>query len=245
MDRTERKNVLITGVSSGLGLGLAKVFLQQNWTVYGLSRAEPKALIGKENFHFSSIDLAQTERIQEKLQGLVAGASNFHLVILNAGIIGRFGDMSAVPLKTMKAVMEVNLWANKVILDTLVTSEIQMRQVVAISSGASTSGSRGWNAYGISKAALNMLIKLYAKEQVNTHFCSLAPGLVDSNMQDYLCGLDMGENFQTLEILKSKRKTPEMPSPDAAAETLVKSFADIFTRVPSGDFADIRTLRPD
>ena len=243
MDIIARRKVLITGVSSGLGLGLVKVFLNKNWEVYGLSRTGPKALIGTDNFHFTQIDLSQTETIQEKLERLVIGVKNFDLVILNAGIIGKFGDMISVPLNTMKAVMDVNLWSNKVILDTLVTGGIQLKQVVAISSGASTSGSRGWNAYGISKAAVNMLIKLYAKELENTHFCSLAPGLIGTNMQEYLCNLDKEERFPTLEILKSKRNTPEMPDPDKAAEVLVACIEEVYTKVTSGEFADIRNFQ--
>ncbi len=243
MDSKARKTVLITGVSSGLGLSLTKTFLKMNWAVYGLSRTEPTPLIGHENFHFAKVDLAQAETIQGHLEKLVTGVTNFDLVILNAGIIGQFGDMTAVPLETMKAVMDVNLWSNKVILDSLMKEEITLRQVVAISSGAATSGSRGWNAYGISKAALNMLIKLYAKELPATHFCALAPGLIDSQMQEYLCGLNMREDFPTLDILKSKRSTPEMPGPDEAAEILVKCFAEIYAKVQSGEFADIRKMQ--
>ena len=242
MDPQERKKVLLTGVSSGLGLALAKIFIEKKWDVYGLSRTEPKPLIGNENFFFAKIDLAKLATIEEKLEKLITGAKSFDLVILNAGIIGKFGDMSAVPLTTMQEVMDVNLWSNKLILDTLVNGKIPIRQVVAISSGASTSGSRGWNAYGISKAAVNMLIKLYAKELPTTHFCALAPGLIDSAMQDYLCGLNIGEDFQTLEILKSKRNTAEMPGPDAAAELLVKCLEKLPAKIKSGDFADIRTF---
>ncbi len=242
MDRKTGSRVLITGISSGLGLALAKAYLKSDWAVYGLSRTEPKTLSNQDNFHFAKVDLAQTAAIPQKLEKLIHQVKDFDLVILNAGIIGSFGDMSEVPLSTMQEVMEVNLWANKIILDTLMNNKVRLRQVVAISSGASTSGARGWNAYGISKAALNMLISLYAKEQPETHFCALAPGVIDTKMQDYLCNLERGKDYRILEILKEKRSTPEMPEPDEAAENLMKCMAEIFARLPSGEFADIRKL---
>ncbi len=243
MTEGRRRQVFITGVSSGLGQALAQAYLDQDWVVYGLSRRAPADLLGDKRFHFARIDLAQLAAIEAPLTKLIAGSQEFDLMVLNAGVLGSFGDMTAVPLSTMQQVMDINLWANKVILDTLVTAEIRLPQVVAISSGASTSGSRGWNAYGISKAALNMLVKLYANELPQTHFCALAPGLIDTRMQDYLCALEPAGEFQTLSILRGKRKTPEMPTPAAAAEKLMAAFPEILGKVASGEFADLRTLQ--
>ena len=42
----------------------------------------------------------------------------------------------------------------------------------------------GWNGYALSKAALNMMMKLYAAERPGTDFSALAPGLVDTAMQE-------------------------------------------------------------
>ena len=84
-------------------------------------------------------------------------------------------------------------------------------QVIAISSGASQSGSRGWNGYSLSKAALNMLVKLYAGERPETHFTSLAPGLIDTAMQDYLTNLPEDSRYAPLEVLKAAKGTPKMP----------------------------------
>ncbi len=44
------KNILITGCSSGLGLALTNLYLENEFTVFGISRNKPK--IENKNFHF-------------------------------------------------------------------------------------------------------------------------------------------------------------------------------------------------
>ena len=48
------KTVLITGVSSGLGNGLAHFYLEQGSQVYALNRKEPSDLIANDNFFKSA-----------------------------------------------------------------------------------------------------------------------------------------------------------------------------------------------
>lgn len=241
MTDTTRKRVLITGVSSGLGEALATYYLQHGWYVYGLSRRVPEGLMGDDNFKFVSIDLSTFESVALGIRELIE-VKSLDLVILNAGMLGIFGDMVDASLETLHEVMDVNVWSNKLIIDFFVQEEISIKQLVAISSGASTSGARGWNGYGISKAALNMMIKLYAAELPDTHFTALAPGLVDSPMQEYLCSYDNDSQYPTLARIKSTRKTDAMPPPDKAAKLIARCIAKLPETVTSGDFADVRKL---
>ena len=87
-----------------------------------------------------------------------------------------------------------------------------------------------------------MLTQLYARENESTHFAAIAPGLVDTAMQDYLCGQPDDERFTSLEALKSRRGTDEMPAPNSAAKKLIPFFERVKTELESGKFADIRTF---
>jgi benzil reductase ((S)-benzoin forming) len=234
------ETILITGVSSGLGHGLAKVYLEQGATVYGCSRRGPDDLIA-QGLLFQSIDLADAERGAAIVAEWLGGVPHFDTVILNAGKLGEIRDMQAAPLSDLRETMEVNVWANKWLLDVLFAEERTVRQVVAISSGASQSGSRGWNGYSISKAALNMLITLYAGEQAETHFTSLAPGLVDTAMQDYLTNLPADDRYEPLAILKAAKGTASMPDGETCARRLIDAFPKLL-KLESGGYADIRKL---
>jgi len=235
-----KRNILITGVSSGLGYGLAKVYLELGANVYGCSRRCPQDLV-EQGLHFQSIDLADELTGTRALEQLIGSIQQLDLVILNAGKLGQIRDMAETPLADLRETMEINVWANKWILDTLFCASRQVKQVIAISSGASLSGSRGWNGYSVSKAALNMLVKLYAGEQLKTHFTSLAPGLIDSAMQDYLTNLPADDRYTPLEILKAAKGTERMPDGETCARKIIDALPVLLEK-DSGGYVDIRKL---
>ena len=235
-----RQTILITGVSSGLGYGLTKTFLESGAAVYGCSRREPTDLV-QAGLKFAALDLADASKGRPTLEKFIADVPQFDLVILNAAKLGKIRDMADTPLDDLRETMEINVWANKWLLDTLFASGAGVKQVVGISSGASVSGSRGWNGYSLSKAALNMLIKLYAGERPDTHFTALAPGLVDTGMQDYLTNLPEDDRFKPLEILKAAKGTEKMPDGETCARMLIDVFPKLLER-ESGEFADIRKM---
>ena len=235
-----KKKIYITGVSSGLGYGLAEVYLEQGALVYGCSRREPEMLVD-QGLRFQMIDLADADRGERLLEKQIQDVDYFDVVILNAAKLGKIRDMKDTPLADLRETMETNLWANKWVLDTIFSQGRAVRQVVAISTGASKSGSRGWNGYSLSKAALNMLIKLYAGERAETHLTSLAPGLVDTAMQDYLTNLPEDERYPPLEVLKAAKGTETMPDGKTCAHRLIEIFPKLL-QLESGSYADIRRI---
>ena len=234
------QKVFITGVSSGLGYGLAKAYLEQGAQVYGCSRRAPEDLI-EQGLIFEAADFSDAASASHAVGRLLADAGDLHLIVLNAGKLGEIRDFKDTPLSDFRETMEINMVANKWLLDLVFASGRQVKQVVAISSGASRSGHRGWNGYSISKAALNMLIHMYANEQRRTHFTSLAPGLVDTAMQDYLTNLPEDDRFKPLAVLKEAKGTEKMPNADTCAANLITAFPKLLER-PSGGYADIRKL---
>lgn len=234
------EQVFITGVSSGLGYGLAKVYLERGASVYGCSRRSPADLI-ERGLKFIEADLADSASAETAIETLLGEVGELDRVILNAAKLGTIRDMRDTPLSDIAETMNINVYANKWILDRLFATGRTITQVVAISSGASISGSRGWNGYSLSKAALNMLIKLYSGEQLATHFTSLAPGLVDTAMQDYLTNLPADERYAPLQILKDAKGTDKMPDGETCAVRLVELFPRLL-ELESGSYADIRKL---
>jgi benzil reductase ((S)-benzoin forming) len=233
------QTIFITGVSSGLGLALAESFLSKGARVFGLSRRAPPGIIGNPDFHFVSLDLSDFAAIPHAAARLLSGVDHVDLAILNAGVLGEIGDMAEASLEKMKHVMDVNVWSNKPLLDVLMARRVD--QVVAVSSGAGINGARGWNGYAISKAALNMFIKLYAAERPQTHFSAFAPGLVDTDMQAYMRTLPADERFPTVDHLKKAHGSPDMPSSAEAAPRLIEAM-EALLGCKSGEFHDVRNL---
>src|SRR6056297_3104493 len=98
------RNVFITGISSGLGLGLTEHYLQQGDTVYGVSRRG--ASLQHEHLHQSRADLGDLEGIKDALDQLV-GNTKIDLAILNAGLLGEFKPMPELSLDELRQSMDV------------------------------------------------------------------------------------------------------------------------------------------
>ncbi len=226
--------LFITGIGSGLGKALALEALSRGFEVYALSRHLPPELEGK--IRFERCDLLALEEIPPAVFSLLKGVEKLDLVILNAGILGRFGDMKEVPLYEMKRVMDTNLWANKVIIDSIRDLNIHPDMIIAISSGAGHNCNRGWNAYSLSKAALNCLVKLYAREMEGTHLIALAPGLVLTPMLEEVMAKD-AERFPSIKrIIEAPKRSPE------EAATLILDLLPKLQEFESGSYIDVREL---
>lgn len=235
------RHAFITGVSSGLGHGLAEYLGQQQWSVHGCSRRD----CDLPAVRHARCDLTDYTALPGALDGLLGDLPALDLVVLNAGVLGEIRDISSTPMTDMKQVMEVNVWANKAVLDWLHAWGRPIRQIVMISSGAAVLGNKGWGGYALSKAALNMLAKLYAHEFAGTHISALAPGIIDTAMMDHLCDEADADAFPALHRLREARGTEIMPGPLGAAEKIVSVLASLRER-PSGEFVDIREiLSPD
>ncbi|WP_295880357.1 SDR family NAD(P)-dependent oxidoreductase [uncultured Thiohalocapsa sp.] len=230
-------NAFITGTSSGLGRALAERLLQQGWAVYGVSRRG----CDLPGICDTTCDLTDTNAVPAALDALLAGVERLDLVVLNAGVVGQIRLLAETPLPDAKQVMDVNLWANKTVMDRLHARGRPVDQLVMISSGAAVLGNKGWGAYALSKAALNMLAKLYAHELPHTHITALAPGIIDTAMMDYLCDEADADAFPALKRLQDARGSERMPDPATAAARVLDVLPRLRER-PSGSFVDIREI---
>ena len=146
--------VFITGISRGIGKGLCEKYLSLGYEVYAIGSSNPFREV-----KFQKVDVSAFELLPKAIENLQM--QNIDIAILNAGILGEIKDMKEWSIKELQNIMDINVWANKVIIDNIHTFT---KKIVAISSGAAVNGNKGWGGYSISKAALNMLISLYAKE---------------------------------------------------------------------------------
>lgn len=226
-----------------MGYGLTNHYLNEGHKVFGISRSTNDALNNHSGFSFLQLDLSQLNEIRGTVQDFLKNESHMDLVILNAGILNDIRDLKETDIEEIKKVMDVNVWANKVLIDVLFEHLDSIDQLVGISSGAAVSGTRGWNAYSLSKATLNMLISLYSREQPHTHFCALAPGLIETGMQDYLNTLseEYEKKFPMVKKLKEARGTDRMPKPEEAGGIVADAIRKV-TEYESGSFLDVREL---
>ena len=226
--------VFLSGISAGLGEALCEELLK-SYEVYAISRSEPRLV--HKNLHFLQCDLSRLEELPLVLADLFQGVDNVECAILNAGAVDNIKTMHDTSIKDLLSILSVNTLSNKVILDFFISQNIALTQVVAISSGASINGHKGWGSYSLSKSALNMLVQLYAQEMTDTHLCALAPGVIHTKLVQQIFQQADANEFPSVESLKN---APAFAVQTAALHIL-NHLSDL-RKHPSGAYLDIRNL---
>lgn len=112
-------------------------------------------------------------------------------VVANAGVLDPVDTVAKADVAKWKKLFDINFFS---VVDlatkTLPHLKKSKGRFVAVLSGALTSSYYGWGAYGASKSALNHLIQTLVAEDKEVNAISIAPGVVDTNMQE-----DIREKF--------------------------------------------------
>ena len=227
-------NVFITGISSGLGKALKDKYINLGHNVYGIGRNEV------DGCNYVTCDLENLDGIEGKLYRLFRDVSEIDLVILNAGMLGEIKTFDEWAIEELNKIMNVNVWSNKIILDWLLSNR-KIHQVISISSGASEHTYKGWSGYSLSKSSLRMMMEVYSKEVEDTHFISLAPGLVDTKMQDYLCNDVDTNKFPMMNKFIKAREDGTSRKPSVVAKDIVDLVPTLF-QFDNGSFIDLRRI---
>lgn len=234
-------NVLITGTSSGIGYALAREFLENGATVYGISCRLNKNLDKYACYHHLAHDLENHTGLPGKIHNFLCDIKTLDLVILNGGIKPDINDISKTSVDELAAVMNINVWANKVIIDTLLETMTGLYQVVAISSGSYISNIAGWNAYTVSKSMLNTLMKLYSEEVPDTHFSAIAPGVFYTELQESASDSFDYKDYPLARKLKNIKEKDQLTEPEYAANYLVEAMGLVLQK-ESGLFMDVKDI---
>jgi NAD(P)-dependent dehydrogenase (short-subunit alcohol dehydrogenase family) len=188
------KGALVTGASRGLGRELARVLAREGARVAMVGRDE-KAIVAAAHAiraeggdaHAIAADVGDKRRAFPIAGMAQAMVGPIDLLIHNASTLGPL----PMPLlldtacEDFEAVLDVNL-LGPFRLTKAIAGGMALRGeglIVHISSDAATSPYAGWGAYGVSKAALDHLSRIWAAELEGlVRFLSIDPGEMDTKM---------------------------------------------------------------
>ncbi|OON69130.1 SDR family NAD(P)-dependent oxidoreductase [Hymenobacter sp. CRA2] len=219
---------IITGASRGLGKALAEAVLAQPDTaVLGVSR---HATIEHPRYQHQPLDFSDTVAVQSNLFKLFPARPDAQSITLinNAGVVGDIGYAGEQTNEQYEFVFDVNLVVPAMLMNTFLSAYGSLqcpRTVLNISSGAAQRPVDGWGAYCASKAALDMLSQVAQKEQdlrsSHVRIRSLAPGVVDTAMQEQIRGAAK-PSFSEIERFQELSAGGQLASPDAVATRIVQ-----------------------
>ncbi len=172
------KRVLVTGVSSGIGLSQARLFLEKGYAVYGIDLAEKPALSG--SFEFLQLDLTGD------LSAVFDWLPRVDILCNTAGVLDDYLPLLDMPEDRFEQVFQTNFLAT-VKLTRHYLADMVTRQsgiIINMCSIASFLAGGGGAAYTASKHALAGFTRQLALDYAATgiQVFGIAPGAVETNM---------------------------------------------------------------
>ena len=178
------KGFIITGTSSGIGKSLTEALLESPENkVLGICRNQ---VINHKNYKHLSFDLNEIAEIDSINFPDWKELSQISLVH-NAGWVGPIQKMGNQELGGIASAYLINLIAPAALSNLFIAkyeSHQAQKVILSISSGAAKTAIAGWNTYCSAKAGLDMLSKCIAMEHQDIICLSIAPGKVDTPMQN-------------------------------------------------------------
>lgn len=227
-----KKNIIITGNTSGIGLNLNELLKNKN-NIIGISKSNSKIQNNLQiKVNFKNLDILKKIILKTKIPDKI------DYLILNAGILGKIDKIDNISTNEFLDILKINFLSNKILIDILIKRKIKLKNVVALSSGAAKSGKDGWALYCASKAAFYQLINVYALEQKKIKFINLSPGLARTKMQDEISQVK-NKDIKSVKKFQQLYKMNKILSPKIIAKKII-FFLDNIRKFKSGSFIDLR-----
>lgn len=191
MDRLKGKVAIVTGSTSGIGVGIAKLYAAEGAKVVICGRRKEKgqtvvdeiiAAGGEASYHF--MDITVIESVKELIDDTAQKYGKIDILVNNAANVGlKDGRVDELTLEMWDAIFESDIrgtfYATKCVLPYMQENE-NGGSIINIGSMASCNGDLGSTAYACAKSGVDMLTKYtalqYGKSKIRCN--CVRPGLI-------------------------------------------------------------------
>ena len=183
------QNIIITGVTNGIGMALAKQYIKQGHMVIGCGRNAN--VIGamfdlySKNTDFQVVDISNYKQVSSWAQDIINKYGPPDYLINNAGVINKNNYLWNISPDEFSSVIDINIKGVYNTIKEFVPGMIAKEKgtVVNLSSGWGRSTSPEVAPYCSSKWAIEGLSKSLAQELPDGITCvALNPGVIDTDM---------------------------------------------------------------
>lgn len=221
------KVVIITGGNKGIGYGLAKEFHKNGYRVISISRNKIEKLYSVEQYE---CDLSISDSIEKTMLDIFSqldeNTTKKLVLINNAGDLGIVNTLENIPTINIDYTIKVNLIAPLILNSLFIKLTIGWeckKKIINISSGAAINPYESWSLYCSSKAGIDMMTKVVAKEQKKikngVKIVSIYPGVVDTDMQAKARNTPK-ERFNSVQRFIDFYENGELSTPKQVAEKI-------------------------
>ena len=199
---SDRKTVIVTGASQGIGAGIIQAFLARGYDVVGTARSATKSKELSPSDHLALIDgdIGQTATAQKVADVAIQQFGSIDAVVANAGIslVKPFTEYTA---DDVRALVSINL-TGFIYITQLAVKQMQVQKsggsIVTITAALADNPIAGITASiaMITKGGLNVVTRSLAMEYATAgiRFNAVAPGVVDTPLHAH----DSTDSLKTL-----------------------------------------------
>ncbi len=184
------KTFVITGISGGLGLALARELLGRGHRVHGCGRrADP---LGADEtgphhgrYRYRRLDVLDFDGLRGWAAEIAGDGAAVDYLVHNAAVIHQNAPLWEIDRAQLKAVIDVNVLGTFNVLQAFLPGMLERRSgtIITLSSGAGRAGIPGIAGYCASKWAVEGLTKTLAAElPAGMAAIPLSPGIIDTPM---------------------------------------------------------------
>ena len=186
----EKKKILITGASRGLGKDIALKSKENGYIVLGTSTSEVGAqALEKEGIHGLVLNLNDSKSVKEFSDVLIKDHSDIEILINNAGII-RDNIVLRMSDEEWMDVLNVNLNGTFKVSKTVLKFMLKKRwgRIINITSTSASTGNKGQANYAAAKSGVETFSRSLAKEVGSRGITvnSVAPGYIETDMTEQI-----------------------------------------------------------
>ena len=188
------RNVVVTGGSRGLGLGIARRLAASGFSVIAISRTQTESLAGaigeadrlrQGSIRFWSCDLADLPALPAMVKSVRRELGPIYGLVNNAGI-GTPGVLANMKDPDIEQLIRLNVTVPMLLTKYVVRSMLAHNEgrIVNISSVVGLTGYSGLSVYSATKAALGGFTRSLAREvgPLGITVNAVAPGFIDTEM---------------------------------------------------------------
>jgi 3-oxoacyl-[acyl-carrier protein] reductase len=208
----EQKNILITGVSKGLGLIISEILLDNDYNIYGISRTETKELKNllnknKDKFKWLCYDLKNVDNIKNCIfKNWIGFETPIHVFINNAAIA--YDDIvTNLDTKKLFEMYAINVFSpmniTKYVIRHMLLHKIE-GSIIHISSICAHTGYNGLSMYASTKGSLEAFSKSISREWGKKGIRSncLVAGFMETDMSSNLTSEQRKKVFDRTSLKK-------------------------------------------
>lgn len=183
---------VITGGTRGIGLGIAKELLKEDFSVILTARNKSEELAELENRYgdkvsFVSCDISDEQDAENLVKFTAEKFGKIDLLVNNAGVAPKERkDILEITREEFDYVTDINLKGTFFITQKFVPLLInnEKSRIVNISSMSAYTASVNRGEYCISKAGISMITKLFASRlaEYGVSVIEIRPGIIETDM---------------------------------------------------------------